>query len=123
MIRNNSLSALLFAAFLTTPALAEEPPRDAGVLPHLVTVRATVEFGDVDLRTPAGLIEVERRASRAARDMCRPETVPAGPGRGRVDGHCFRQAMASARAQLERAVAARNGVVRTALNDSPRGND
>ena len=122
MIRNNTLPALLFAAFLTTPALAEEPPREASALPHLVTVSATVEYGDVDLRTPAGLAEVERRAARVARDMCRPQAVPAGPGRGRVDGHCFREAMASARAQLDRVLAARNAPVRTALNASPVGN-
>ncbi len=123
MIRNTTISALLFAASLTTPALAEELPREASVPPHLVTVMATVEYGDVDLGTPAGLAEVERRAARAAREMCRPQAVPAGPGRGRLDGHCFRQAMANARAQLDQVLAARNAPVRTALNGSRVGND
>ena len=115
MIRQATASAILFAAFLTTPAPAEEPASTRTAWPTLVMVRTTI--GNLDLDTPAGVAETRRRVERIVRDLCRPEAVPAGLGRGRVDWHCFREAMASARAQLEQAIAARNASVRTAMND------
>ena len=120
MIRKSTASALLFASFLTTAALAEEPSRESSALPRVVAVSASIEFDDLDLQSPAGIAEFQRRAARTAREMCRPDAVPAGPGRGRVDGHCYRQAMASARAQIQATVAARSGNVQTALNGSAR---
>ena len=121
MTRKTMGSALMFATILTTSAWAEEPGRDAA-LPHTVTVDATIGLGDVDLGTPAGVAEAERRATRIAREMCRPVAVP-GPGPGRVDGRCYRQAMADARRQLDRAIAARRGEanVQTALVDPRPG--
>ena len=122
MISKTIGSALMFAGFLTTSAWAEEPGRDAIALPHTVTVDATVGLGDVDLATPAGVAEAERRVTRIAREICTPVSVP-GPGPGRVDGHCFRQAMASARRQIDRAIAARrdDATVRTAMVDPRAG--
>jgi UrcA family protein len=122
MIRKATISALLSASILTTPAPAEEPRGEPGAWPRLVTVSTTIEFRDLDLGTPGGVAEAHRRASRIIAEMCRPDPVPADQGRGRVDGHCFRQAMADARAQIGLAVAARDPNVRTALNRSVQGN-
>jgi UrcA family protein len=113
-------STLLFASILTTPALAEEPVRDAGGRPDLVTVEARIEIGDVDLRTSAGMEEVLRRVSRAASEMCRPEAVPDGLGRGRLDGHCYRRALADGRAQIERATALRQVGAQASLSHAAR---
>ena len=116
MIRKSIASALLMASFVTTPALAEEPPSEPSTVPpHLVMVNATIEFGDLDLGTPAGIAELHRRTRRAAMEMCRPEPV------GRRDGFCLRQALQIARPQIEQAVAARNGTMLAARNGSPRG--
>ena len=120
MIGKTMGSALMFATCLTTSAWAEEP--DSGALPHTVTVDATVGLDDVDLGTPAGVAEAERRVIRTAREICTPVAVP-GPGPGRVDGRCFRQAMANARGQIDRAIAARRdeATVRTAMVDQRGG--
>ena len=120
MIRKTALSAMLFATFLTTPLRAEEPAAEASAWPRLVTVEARVDYGDLDLGTPAGAIEARRRLTRTVREMCRPEAAPVGDGRGRVDGHCVRQALAGARGRLEQAIAARTASVQTALNDRAR---
>lgn len=109
-------SALLFGSIHSTPAYAAEPPREPA-LPHVVTVDATIAFGDLDLGTPAGVAELYRRARQAAMDMCRPEAAPRGQLPSRVEGRCFRQAMANARFQIERAVAARTGHDVAALGD------
>lgn len=114
MIRKASLSAFLFAAFLTTPAGAEEPAGAQTAWPATVTVSARVEYGDLDLGTEAGAAEARRRVARAAADLCRPVAVPAGPGRGRIDGRCYRAAIAAGGAQIEPVIAARGGSVRTA---------
>ena len=114
MIRKTAVSALLFSAFLTTPALGEEPQGDPAAWPRAVTVSATVDYGGLDLATPAGQAEARRRTADAVAELCRPETAPAGPRPSRIDGHCYRQAMASARVQLDRTIAARSGQVRTA---------
>ncbi|MGZ8282145.1 MAG: UrcA family protein [Allosphingosinicella sp.] len=119
MIRKATFSAFLLASLLTTPARAEEPPRVDSAWPRLVTVRAVIDYRDLDLGTPDGLAEARRRASRIVGDMCRPDPAPAGPGRGRIDGHCFREAMASARPQLEQ-VAMRQRNVQTALIGAAR---
>ena len=116
MICKLSASALVIAAFLTTPATAEKPAPADSEPPPLVNVRATVDFSDLDLRSPAGVAEFERRAEQAVGDMCRPRAVPAGLGRGRLDGHCYRRSMTTARRQIRALVAARNGEVQTALN-------
>ena len=121
MIRKAMLSAILFAPFLTTPAPAEEPAAAPSAWPRLVTVETRIDYRDLDLGSPAGAAEARRRVARAVRELCRPDATPAGQGRGRVDGHCVRQAMASARLQLEQAIAARNANVRTALNVTPGG--
>ena len=117
MIRKAMLSAILFAPFLTTPAPAEEPP----AWPSRVTVEARIDYSDLDLGTPAGAAEVRRRVARVVRELCRPDAVPSGQGRGRVDGHCVREAMATARVGIEQAIAARTANVRTALNVTPGG--
>ena len=54
MIRKTSLSAVLFAAFLTTAAAAGEPAA-APAWPSTVTVTGRVEFGDLDLGTEPAL--------------------------------------------------------------------
>ena len=120
MIGKTMGSALLYATCLTTSAWAEEP--DSGALPHTVTVDAMVGLDDVDLGTPAGVAEAERRVTRTAREICRPVAVP-GPGPGRIDGRCYRQAMANARRQIDRAIAARRGesAVQTASVDPRPG--
>lgn len=112
-------SALLFASIFSIPAFAAEPPREPA-LPHVVTVDATVAFGDLDLATPAGVAELYRRARRAAMDMCRPEPAPRGELPARVEGGCLREAMANARFQIERTIAARAGRDVAARTDSPR---
>ena len=117
MIRKASLSAVSFAAFLTTAAGAEEPSGAPAAWPSTVTVTARIDLADLDLGTEAGAAEARRRVSRAVGDLCRPVAVPAGPGRGRVDGRCYRAAMAVARAQIEPVIAARAGTVRTASAD------
>ncbi|WP_166040711.1 UrcA family protein [Sphingosinicella sp. YJ22] len=106
---------LPLAAFLTTPALAAEPASEDYALPRLVAVEARIELSDLDLRSPAAVAELHRRVSRVVDDMCRPVSVPAGLGRGRLDGNCARRARASARAQIERAIAARAGSLETAM--------
>jgi UrcA family protein len=114
MIRKASLSAVLFAAFLTTAAPAEEPAAAPGAWPSTVTVSGRIDLGDLDLGTAAGAAEARRRVARAVNDLCRPLAVPSGAGRGRVDGRCYRAAMAAARMQIEPLIAARSGGVRTA---------
>ena len=114
MIRKASLSAFLFAAFLTTPARAEEPAGAQTAWPATVTVSARIDYGDLDLGTEAGAAEARRRVIRAAEDLCRPVALPAGLGRGRIDGRCYRAAIEAARAQIEPVIAARRGEVRTA---------
>lgn len=122
MIRKATISALLFASFLSSPAQAEEPADAAGAWPRIVTVRATI--GDLDLATPAGQAEARQRVARVVSELCRPQALPAGPGRGRVDGHCYRAAMAQARMQIDQAIAARRSTVETALVEHPaRGAD
>lgn len=114
MIRKASLSAVLFAAFLTTAAPAEEPAAAPDAWPSTVTVSGRVDLGDLDLGTEAGAAEARRRVARAVSDLCRPVAVPAGPGRSRVDGQCYRAAMAAARMQIEPLIAARAGSIQTA---------
>ena len=114
MIRKASLSAVLFAGFLTTAASAAEPGAVPTAWPATVTVSGRIDFGDLDLGTEAGAAEARRRVARTVADLCRPGAVPAGPGRGRVDGRCYRATMAEARARIEPVIAARAGTVRTA---------
>ena len=114
MIRKASLSAFLFAAFLTTAARAEEPAPVATAWPSTITVSGRIDFADLNLGTEAGAVEARRRIARAVGDLCRPVALPAGAGRGRIDGRCYRTALAAARAQIEPLIAARSGSVRTA---------
>ena len=116
MIRKTAASAFLFASCLAAPAQAEDPAAEPSAWPRAVTVTARIDYGDLDLTTAAGAAEAQRRVARAVGEMCRPNAVPAGAGRGRIDGHCFREAMANARAQIERVIAAHSGSVRTAHN-------
>jgi len=116
MIRKCTFS--LIAALLTTPALAAEPAGDNDGLPRQVAVEARIDIGDIDPSNPAALAALDRRVSRAIDDMCRPVSVPAGLGDGRVDGNCARRARTAARAQIADAIAARTSGSQTAMNTS-----
>ena len=118
MIRKFTIS--LIAVLLTTPALAAEPAGDNDGVPRRVSVEARIDIGNLDPNNPAALAELDRRVSRAIDDMCRPVSVPAGLGEGRVDGNCARRARADARAQIAEAIAAQTSGSQTAMNASAR---
>jgi UrcA family protein len=88
-----SIALALAAASVALPAAAADAPR--------VSVR--VEYSDLDLATPAGQEELERRLDRAARTICGVDNVKTGT---RLPSSWARRCMREARIDLDRQFAA-----------------
>ena len=92
-------SGLITAAVIkATPALAQEAP----------AVRATVvHTADLNLGREAGLRQLDRRLSNAAREVCGDASVADLEGRNRVR-HCIDETLARANLQRDGLLAARS---------------
>ncbi len=83
-------------AIISTPAIAEDGTKKA----------VTVEFKDLDLATPKGQKELDRRISRAANEVCEATQVLTGT---RVRSPERVQCVREARAAVKQQVAAKIG--------------
>ncbi len=94
------IPAVLATAFLSSTVAAAQPSIEVeGAAP-----RAEVSFADLDLGRPAGVAALQSRVRAAARDLC------LGYAGGDLEERmarqtCFATALASARPQVEQAVA------------------
>ena len=94
-------SGLITAGIIkATPALAQEAP--------VADARATtVHTADLDLGSKAGLRQLDRRLSNAAREVCGDASVADLEGRNQVR-HCIDETLAHANAQRDGLLAASN---------------
>ena len=96
----NIRTAVLATAFMFASAAAAQPPIEVeGALPQ-----AEVSYADLDLGSPSGIDALERRVRTAASRLC------FGYRGGDLEERqarrtCFTTAIASARGQMEQAVA------------------
>ena len=82
---------------LSTPAFAGEP----GYVPS-----ATVTFSDLNLSTPEGQAELERRIDTAARAMCDVDRISTGTRiKSRAAKQCYKTALKSTKEQVSAKIA------------------
>ena len=93
--------ATAVAALIAAPAVAQEP---SPVIVEGGVPTAVVSYADLDLSSSAGLATLNGRISRAASSIC-TESGRKDLSRQLGEGRCFRTAIASAKTQVERAVA------------------
>jgi UrcA family protein len=86
------LAGLAVAA--ATPAAGKEPP-----------VIETVSYHDLDLSSASDQTRLQRRIASVASRMC-AEVTGATPAPAPVDWACYRQTVAAAQADVQRAIAA-----------------
>ena len=87
-IRSAILTAALGAALLATPVLAETP-------------NASIRTSDLNLATPAGQEQLDRRIDAAARTMCGISDIRTGTIlQGNKQKQCFEHARVTAHQQV-----------------------
>ena len=96
---NKAITRMLFiaSAFAAVPAQAEPPILVEG------QPTAIVGYGDLDLSRPAGQAALGGRVHRAAARLCASDMNGIGPAM--EQRRCFSLALASARPQVDRAIA------------------
>ena len=82
--------------------VAVAPPAIAG--PRYEEVSTAVQYHDLDLGTPAGVRELDRRLRKSAADLCRRERDYSGSRAYLPDRDCMRDALAATQAQVARAL-------------------
>lgn len=89
-------AASLTLAIAAQPALAQTT---YGQSDAPVRQQAEVRFGDLDLSTSQGQLELDRRVANAARTVCRTP-APIGSKIDRIDGKCYAEAVKSAKPRM-----------------------
>ena len=82
-------AASLTLAMTTPPALAQNAQSDT-----LIRKQSEVRIGDLDLSTPHGQRQLDRRVAKAARSVCRIP-APVGSRIERIDDKCYAEAVRS----------------------------
>ena len=81
-------------AMTAQPALAQNAQSDA-----LIRKQTEVRIGDLDLSSPQGQRELDRRVAKAARYVCRTP-APIGSRIPGVDAKCYSEAVKSAQPRM-----------------------
>ena len=88
MKTHSAIMAAVLGAALATPALAE-------------TQTVGVRYADLDLATPAGQAELDRRIDRVARSICKMDEVITGSRTpSSAARQCYQEAKASTHQQI-----------------------
>ena len=94
---------VLLSVFGSLCVVAVAPLANAG--PRYEEVSTSVKYHDLDLGSPAGERELNRRLRRSIAELCKRERNYNGSRAYLPDGDCVRDALAATQTQVARALA------------------
>lgn len=100
-VRTASLSVLLFATAIVAPAWGQTPEIVVTAKPPPDLMRRVVKTSDLNLATPAGQRELQRRVEAAVQSLCKIP-APIAYYEQVMNEPCRKEAWAGAQPQIDR---------------------